>query len=80
MTVTPVESKAAVPKVVLKVNVPLMSVVSANVTEPLAALVPMVTLLNVLPAEVSVVVPSKIQVEPVLVKVSALVRFNAAPA
>ena len=71
---------AAVPPVVLKANVPLISVVSARVNEPLAALVPMVTLLNVLPAEVSVVVPSKIQVEPVLVKVSALVKFSVVPA
>ena len=80
MTVTPVESRAAVPPVVLKANVPLMSVVSARVTAPDAALVPIVILLNVLLAEVSVVVPSKIQVEPVVVNVSAFVKFNVAPA
>ena len=75
-----VASNAAVPPVVLKANVPLMSVVSPNVRLPEAELVPIVTLLKNLVADVSVVVPSKIQVEPVEVNVSAFVRSRAEPA
>ena len=73
-------SKAAVPPVVLKAKEPLKSAVSAKVTLPLAVAVPIVTLLKNLLAEVNVVVPSKIKVEPVVVNVSAFVKFNVAPA
>ena len=74
LTVRLVESRTAVPPVVLNVKLPLISAASAKVNDPEAALVPIVMLLKLLPAEVNVVVPSKIQVDPVVVKVSALVK------
>ena len=59
-----------VPPVVLKESVPSISAVSPKVRVPLAEAVPMVTLLKALLLLVRVVVPSKITVELVLVKVS----------
>ena len=74
------ESKLAVPPVVLKLKVPLISVASKRVSEPLAVSVPIVMLLKLLPADVRLVVLSNIQVEPVVVKVSAEVKFKVEPA
>ena len=69
-----------VPPVVLKAKVPSILAVSLKVKLPLAESVPMVTLLKALLALVRVVVPSKITVELVFVKVSKLVMFKVEPA
>ena len=80
LTVLVEASKAAVPPVVLKVKLPLMSVVSARERLPESVLVPIVILLKAFPAEVRPVDPSNIQVEPVVINVSAWVRSKFEPA